>query len=84
MTESVNPADRTMMAYLPNEDGKPGERVELYVDENHQNAQRYFATVERSKINQRVQKRLWKTLLENNGKKRNNEQRMKPQAELGK
>ncbi|MEC7688914.1 MAG: NFACT family protein, partial [Candidatus Thermoplasmatota archaeon] len=43
--ESVNPADRTMMAYLPNEDGKPGERVELYVDESvHQNAQRYFAT----------------------------------------
>ena len=43
--ESVNPADRTMMAYLPNEDGKPGERIELYVDETvHQNAQRYFAT----------------------------------------
>ena len=33
------------MTYLPNEDGKPGERVELYVDETvHQNAQRYFAT----------------------------------------
>ena len=43
--ESVNPADRTMMAYLPNEDGKPGKRIELYVDETvHQNAQRYFAT----------------------------------------
>ena len=43
--ESVNPADRTMMAYLPNEDGKPGERIELYIDETvHQNAQRYFAT----------------------------------------
>ena len=37
--------DQLKFSRLPNEDGKPGKRIELYVDETvHQNAQRYFAT----------------------------------------
>ncbi|HJM67121.1 MAG TPA: NFACT RNA binding domain-containing protein, partial [Candidatus Thalassarchaeaceae archaeon] len=42
--ESINPAKRTMMAFLPNQNGGPGIRIELYVEETvHQNAQRYFS-----------------------------------------
>ena len=42
--ESVNPAEKSMMAYLPNENGAPGNRIELYISETvHQNAQRYFS-----------------------------------------
>ena len=41
--QSVDPANRTMQAFLPDENGQPGVRVELYVDETvHQNAQRHF------------------------------------------
>ncbi len=39
----LNPAKRTIMAYLPDEDGDPGASITLDVDKNvHQNAQRYF------------------------------------------
>ena len=42
--ESINPANRTMMVFLPNQNGEPGIRIELYVEETvHQNAQRYFS-----------------------------------------
>ena len=41
--ESVDPAKRTMKAYLPDEDGEPDQRIELNLDQTvHQNAQRYF------------------------------------------
>ena len=41
--ESLDPAKRTMKAYLPDEDGEPAQRIELHLDESvHQNAQRYF------------------------------------------
>ena len=41
--ESVDPAKRTMKAYLPDEDGEPGQRIEIHLDQTvHQNAQRYF------------------------------------------
>ena len=41
--ESLDPAKRTMMAYLPDEDGEPDQRIELHIDQTvHQNAQRYF------------------------------------------
>ena len=42
--ESADPAARTIRAKLPDGDGKPGQNVELYLDQSvHQNAQRYFA-----------------------------------------
>jgi predicted ribosome quality control (RQC) complex YloA/Tae2 family protein len=41
--ESVDPAKRTLKAYLPDEEGEPGQRIELHLDQTvHQNAQRYF------------------------------------------
>ena len=41
--ESLDPAKRTMKAYLPDEDGEPDQRIELHIDQSvHQNAQRYF------------------------------------------
>ncbi|CAI8175053.1 MAG: Uncharacterised protein [Methanobacteriota archaeon] len=41
--QSVDPAKRTMQAFLPDENGLPGIRIELHVDETvHQNAQRHF------------------------------------------
>ncbi|PXY74473.1 MAG: hypothetical protein CXX81_21210, partial [Methanobacteriota archaeon] len=41
--ESLDPAKRTMKAYLPDEDGEPDQRIELHIDQTvHQNAQRYF------------------------------------------
>lgn len=41
--ESLDPAKRTMKAYLPDEDGEPDQRIELHFDQTvHQNAQRYF------------------------------------------
>lgn len=41
--ESLNPASRTMKAYLPDEEGEPDQRIELHLDQSvHQNAQRYF------------------------------------------
>jgi predicted ribosome quality control (RQC) complex YloA/Tae2 family protein len=41
--ESLDPAKRTMKAYLPDENGEPDQRIELYLDQSvHQNAQRYF------------------------------------------
>ncbi|MCS5527337.1 MAG: NFACT family protein, partial [Candidatus Poseidoniales archaeon] len=41
--ESLDPAKRTMKAYLPDEDGEPDQRIELHLDDTvHQNAQRYF------------------------------------------
>lgn len=41
--ESLDPAKRTMKAYLPDEDGEPDQRIELHLDHTvHQNAQRYF------------------------------------------
>ncbi len=48
--QSVDPAKRTMQAFLPNEDGRPGIRIELYVDETvHQNAQRHFTVARTQK-----------------------------------
>lgn len=42
--QSINPAERTMMVFLPNQDGEPEIRIELHVEETvHQNSQRYFA-----------------------------------------
>lgn len=42
--QSINPAERTMMIFLPNQDGDPEIRIELHVEETvHQNSQRYFA-----------------------------------------
>ncbi|MEE3082797.1 MAG: ribosome rescue protein RqcH [Candidatus Thermoplasmatota archaeon] len=42
--ESADPSSRTIQAKLPTGDGKPGQTIELYLDETvHQNAQRYFA-----------------------------------------
>ena len=42
--QSINPAERTMMVFLPNQDGDPEIRIELHVEETvHQNSQRYFA-----------------------------------------
>lgn len=42
--QSINPAERTMMIFLPNQDGEPEIRIELHVEETvHQNSQRYFA-----------------------------------------
>jgi len=39
----INPAKRTIVVYLPDEDGDPGASITLEVDKNvHQNAQRYF------------------------------------------
>ena len=41
--DSVNPAKRTIVAYLPDEDGEPGASITLEVASTvHQNAQRYF------------------------------------------
>jgi len=41
--ESADPRNRTIRAKLPDEDGNPGQSVELFLDETvHQNAQRYF------------------------------------------
>ena len=48
--QSVDPAKRTMQAFLPNEDGGLGIRVQLYVDESvHQNAQRHFTVARTQK-----------------------------------
>ena len=39
----VDPRKRTIVAYLPDEDGEPGTSITLEVDKTvHQNAQRYF------------------------------------------
>ncbi len=41
--ESLDPATRTMKAYLPDEEGEPDQRIEIHLDQTvHQNAQRYF------------------------------------------
>ena len=41
--ESVNAAERSFNAFLPDEEGNPGKQVSLNIDETvHQNAQRYF------------------------------------------
>ena len=41
--QSVNAADRSFSAFLPDEDGNPGRQITLNLDESvHQNAQRYF------------------------------------------
>ena len=41
--ESIDPAKRTMKAYLPDEEGEPDQRIEIHLDQTvHQNAQRYF------------------------------------------
>ena len=41
--QSVNAAERSFNAFLPDDEGKPGKQVTLNIDETvHQNAQRYF------------------------------------------
>ena len=41
--QSVNSADRSFNAFLPDEDGNPSRQITLNLDESvHQNAQRYF------------------------------------------
>ena len=41
--DSVNAAERSFNAFLPDEEGNPGKQVSLNIDETvHQNAQRYF------------------------------------------
>ncbi|HIF04823.1 MAG TPA: fibronectin-binding domain-containing protein, partial [Candidatus Poseidoniales archaeon] len=41
--DSADPSARTIRAKLPNEEGEPGQVIELKLDETvHQNAQRYF------------------------------------------
>lgn len=41
--ESVNAADRSFNAFLPDDEGDPGKQISLNIDETvHQNAQRYF------------------------------------------
>ncbi len=41
--DSVNAAERSFNAFLPDEEGTPGKQVSLNIDETvHQNAQRYF------------------------------------------
>ena len=41
--DSVNPVKRTIVAYLPDEEGEPGASITLEVASTvHQNAQRYF------------------------------------------
>ena len=41
----IDPKNRTILAYLPDEEGEPGTSVTLEVDKTvHQNAQRYFET----------------------------------------
>ena len=41
--QSVNAADRSFSAFLPDEDGNPSRQIALNLDESvHQNAQRYF------------------------------------------
>ena len=48
--ESIDPALRRMMVYLPDEDNEPGTRIELHLDMTvHQNAQRYFDTGRKQK-----------------------------------
>ena len=42
--QSVSPSDRTFIAFMPDEEGKPSAKVTLSLDETvHQNAQRYFS-----------------------------------------
>jgi predicted ribosome quality control (RQC) complex YloA/Tae2 family protein len=42
--DSADPSARTIRAKLPNEEGEPGQVIELQLDETvHQNAQRFFA-----------------------------------------
>ena len=42
--QSVSPSDRTFIAFIPDEEGKPSAKVTLSLDETvHQNAQRYFS-----------------------------------------
>ena len=41
--QSVNAAERSFNAFLPDDEGNPGKQVSLNIDETvHQNAQRYF------------------------------------------
>ena len=41
--DSADPSARTIRAKLPDEEGEPGQVIELHLDESvHQNAQRYF------------------------------------------
>jgi len=48
--ESVNAAESNFTAYLPDEEGKAGKKVTLYLEESvHQNAQRYFQTGRKQK-----------------------------------
>lgn len=48
--ESVDPAKRTMNAFLPDDDGEPGERVMLRIEDTvHQNAQRFFGAARSQK-----------------------------------
>lgn len=48
---SINPAQRTFTAVLPDDDHEPkGDQVELHLDETvHQNAQRYFEAARKQK-----------------------------------
>ncbi|MDP6220667.1 MAG: NFACT family protein, partial [Candidatus Thalassarchaeaceae archaeon] len=49
---SIDPAKRTIVAYLPDDDGEPGASITLEVSRTvHQNAQRYFeeAAVQKNK-----------------------------------
>jgi len=42
--ESGDPSERTILAFLPDDEDKPGQKVTLFLDLSvHQNAQRYFS-----------------------------------------
>ena len=48
--ESIDPAAKTMLAKLPDEDGRPNQRVTLHLEESvHQNAQRQFDAARKQK-----------------------------------
>jgi predicted ribosome quality control (RQC) complex YloA/Tae2 family protein len=48
--ESVNAAESSFVAFLPDEDGQPGKQVSLNIDETvHQNAQRFFESGRKQK-----------------------------------
>jgi len=48
--ESLDPANRTMNAFLPDENGNPGIRVILHFEESvYQNSQRFFAAAKTQK-----------------------------------
>ncbi len=48
--DSVNAAESSFMALLPDEEGKPGQQISLNLDETvHQNAQRFFESGRKQK-----------------------------------